>query len=115
MKASIAEDYAAAAGQHGECTERGDYRTGNKAYERIIRALNSLRALPDRGEEILLSLLNHTDDWVKIWSATHLLPLRAETACDALERLAAGGSRHVASDAKIVLQEWRAGRLTGHR
>jgi len=103
--------YIAEATEHGRCTESGDYRTGNKAYDRMIAALTELRERADRGESVLIELLNHPNGWVKLGAATHLLPLRVDLASQVLEDLASGPQSQVEFDAKMVLREWRAGKL----
>src|SRR2546428_2199911 len=101
---TIADDYRAAAREHGECSKTGDYKTGNKAYARKMKALGKLRKLDDHGEAVLLSLLNDPDEFVRQSAATHLLPLREETAIAALEEMAAAGaSSHARFNAKMVL------------
>ena len=106
-----ADDYVSAATEYGRCTETGDFRTGNAAFARLTAALAQLRLRPDRGEEPLVKLLTHPNGWVKSNAATHLLPLRPELAVAILENLAEGPQGHLAFDAKMVLQEWQAGRL----
>ena len=51
--------YVADATEHGRCTETGDYKRGNAAYDRMIAALKELRGQADRGESVLVELLNH--------------------------------------------------------
>ena len=103
--------YIAQAAEHGRCTENGDYKRGNAAYDRMIAALAELRERSDRGESILIELLNHPNGWVRLEAATHLLPLRTELASTILENLASGPQSQLEFIAKMVLQEWRAGRL----
>ena len=103
--------YIAAATEHGRCTESGDFKKGNAAYDRMIAALAELRARSDRGELVLMQLLDHPNEWVRLDAATHLLPLRVELASTILENLASGPQSHVEFDAKMVLREWRAGTL----
>ena len=42
--------YLAAAAEHGRCTESGDYKRGNVAFDRMIAALAELRKRADRGQ-----------------------------------------------------------------
>ena len=103
--------YIAAAAEHGRCTDSGDYKRGNAAYDRMIAALGELRGCADRGESVLIELLEHPNGWVRLGSATHLLPLRAELASTTLENLASGPRSQLEFGAKMVLREWRAGTL----
>jgi hypothetical protein len=103
--------YIAEATEYGRCSERADPKKVNAAYRRLAAVLAQLRAGSDRGESILVDLVNHSNGWVRLWAATDLLPLRAELASSALEELAAGPPSELRFDAKKVLREWRAGRL----
>jgi hypothetical protein len=103
--------YIAAAAEHGRCTESGDYKKGNAAYDRIIAALAELRERADRGESVLRELLDHPNGWVRLDAAIHLLPLRADLASAVLEKLASGPRSELEFEAKMGLREWRAGRL----
>jgi len=97
--------------EHGRCTESGDYKKGNAAFDRMALALAELRERPDRGESVLVDLLNHPNGWVRLGAATHLLPLRVDLACHVLEDLASGPQSQLEFGAMMVLREWRAGRL----
>ena len=103
--------YVAEAVEHGRCTESGDYKRGNAAFDRMKAALAELRRCADRGESILMELLNHPDGWVRLDAATDLLPLRVDLASTILENLASGPQSQLEFMAKMVLREWRAGRL----
>ena len=103
--------YIAEAAEHGRCTESGDFKRGNAAYDRMKVALAELRRHTDRGELVLIGLLNHPNEWVRLGAATHLLPLRAELATTILEKLASGPRSDAEFNARMVLREWRAGRL----
>ena len=103
--------YVADATEHGRCTESGDYKNGNAAFDRMTAALTELRERPDRGESVLIELLNHPNEWVRLGAATNLLPLRVDLASQVLEDLASGPQSQLEFDAKMVLREWRAGRL----
>jgi hypothetical protein len=103
--------YIAEAAEHGRCTESGDYKKGNAAFDQMEVALAKLRRRPDRGESILTELLDHPNGWVRLAAATDLLPLRADLASTILENLASGPQSQLEFNAKMVLREWRAGRL----
>jgi hypothetical protein len=103
--------YIAAAVEHGRCTESGDYKRGNAAFDRMKVALTELRGRADKGESILMELLNHPNGWVRLDAAADLLPLRAELATTILENLASGPQSQLEFMAKMILREWRAGRL----
>jgi HEAT repeat protein len=95
---------------HGDASDRGDYRSGNRAFDQKMAALRSLRELPDRGRSSLLALLDHHHANVRLSAATHLLPTDEEKAIAVLVALTEDPSMRGFS-AKMVLKEWRAGRL----
>jgi hypothetical protein len=103
--------YIAEATEHGRCTESGDYKKGNAAFDRMSAALAELRERADRGESVLIELLNDPNGWVRLAAATDLLPLRADLATQVLEDLASGPQSQLEFCAMMVLREWRAGRL----
>jgi hypothetical protein len=101
----------AEATEYGRGSEAADSKKVNAAYRRLAAVLTRLRACSDKGESILVDLVRYSNGWVRLWAATDLLPLRPELASTALEELAAGPPGKVRFDAKMVLREWRAGRL----
>jgi hypothetical protein len=111
LEAKIAERYIAAAIQHGTCSETGNYKVGNAAYDRMVKARHDLKKLPDRGLAVLMKLIQYPNDWVKTAAGTHLLALNEQLGCAVIERLLDSPSRHVASDAELILREWRAGHM----
>jgi hypothetical protein len=108
---SSKDRYIAEVAEHGRCTESGDYKRGNAAFDRMKIALAELRRSPDRGESTLIELLDHPNEWVKVGAATHLLPLRADLSIAVLEALASERQGMIGFDAEMVLREWRAGSL----
>ena len=95
---------------HGAATDHGDHEDANTAHDALMRALAVLRESPDRGRSVLTGLLEHEDPHVRCWAATHLLPLNEEAAVRALEALTSEPP-FVGFNAKMVLREWKAGRL----
>jgi hypothetical protein len=106
----LQDGFVAAAVDHGRHTEAGESRLTNSAHDRLMKILAELRKLPDRGQRVLSELLGHQDPSVRTWAATYLLPYREPRAVDALESVGAGTGL-VALGSRMVLQEWRAGRL----
>ncbi len=107
-----AEKYVTAALKHGASVHSGDSVSANRAYREKMKALRELREAPARGEHVLSELTNHPDDWVKVSASTHLLPLSPSQACSVLEKVAAGQPSLARFNARIVLEEWKAGRLS---
>lgn len=111
MNELISEDYIVAARAHGVASVKGDHKKANEAYDRLITTLNRLRQTPDKGAIVLKEILKNKDAHVRCWAATHLLPLDETIAVHTLEQLAADSESLAGFDAKMVLREWRAGRL----
>ena len=107
----LKDRYITAAGEHGHCTETGDYKRGNAAFDRMIAALAELRERVDQGESVLIELLSHPNGWVRSHAATHLLPRRPDLAIRVLEELAAGPQGQLEFNATMVLREWRLKRI----
>jgi hypothetical protein len=63
MKGPVAK-YISAAEKHGASIDGGTATAANRAYDQTMEALRELRAMPDRGEAILLGLINGQSDWV---------------------------------------------------
>jgi hypothetical protein len=103
--------YVAEATEQGRCTECGDSKKGNAAYDAMIAALVELRRRADRGVSALLELLDYPNEWVKLSAAAHLLPLRPEVASALLVKLVSSPRGVLRVEAEMALREWRAGRL----
>jgi hypothetical protein len=104
------EEFVRAAVDQDRYLMLADAKAANRAYHRLMKVLDALMQRPDRGVSALLDLVDHPEASVRVWAATYLLPQHEETAIRVLESLTSGHG-FVSSDAKTVLQEWRAGRL----
>lgn len=102
--------YVQAAAAHGAAMDRGDHEKSNAAYGRKLRALAKLREASDQGRATLTRLLAHQNAHVRCSAATHLLPLDEDAATLALDALASEPP-FVGFNARVVLREWKAGRL----
>jgi hypothetical protein len=106
----LAARYVAAAQDHARAKIQ-DARAANAAQALLIRAFHALRDIGDAGWASIRALTSHPDPEVRLWAATHLLQVAPGPACAALEELEALNGL-VGFEASIVLEEWRAGRLT---
>lgn len=111
MSVDLKNSYLEACIRHGEASEAGDHKEANKAYKDLMKVLQNMRKTPDQGVGDLISLLEEQNPNVICWAATHLLPMREDLAKQHLGRLAAGEESLAGLNAKMVLQEWGAGRL----
>jgi len=93
---------------HGECTENGNYKLGNKNYKKIAAARNYLKEIGER--ELLRQFLNDSNLSVRGWAATYLLPLCENEALMVLNDIASTKGVY-GGDASTTIQEWRKGNL----
>jgi hypothetical protein len=104
------DQIANAAHLHGKFMKEVNHVESNRQYDKLMLMISEIRLLPDRGKNVLFSLMKSDDDFVKLFAATYLLPLSADVASDELEKLAKKGEA-ASFDAGMVLKEWRSGRL----
>lgn len=104
------ESYVAHASSHGKATVEGDYEQANRHHDAIVACLKNVRTFGEGGRSALLELLDHPDEAVRLWAATHSLDYSEEASIRALEALAQGPGIH-AFTASVVLDEWRKGTL----
>ncbi|WP_169791508.1 DUF2019 domain-containing protein [Sandaracinus amylolyticus] len=101
--------YADAARRHEQGTNDADPRKANRAARELTRLWKQIRRSDEQLAEFV-ELLGHEALSVRLWAATHLLPidpLRAERAIEELTR----EPGILGFGARMTLQEWRAGRL----
>ncbi len=101
--------YVDAAIKHGQSIEKGSARMANRSHDVIVREYSRLkregRLVPE-----LLPLLRHENADVRCWASTHLIEDVPDAAEQTLEHVASGVGL-TAFSARMVLEEWRAGRL----
>ncbi|MEZ6003945.1 MAG: DUF2019 domain-containing protein [Planctomycetota bacterium] len=102
--------YERAAAAQGAAGDNGDYRKANAAYDEVSRVLKEVRRLPDRGMELLTRLARNENPHVRLWAATHLLPLDEVMALAVLSALTSEPP-FCGINAEMTIQEWKAGRL----
>lgn len=107
---ALVQEYCASIREHSEAIERSDSTAANAAFDRIIAALGSLRALPDRGLSCLLACLTSENPNIRLAAATHLLPLDKRAAKRELRSLAKLKGM-AAFNAGMVLEQWNSGNL----
>jgi len=106
----LLDAYAQAASVHGRATETGDYKTGNRAADRVAAIYAELRARGPDAQRSLLGLLKHEVPGVRGWAAAHALDFAPSDGEAVLQALIPMGG-FVGHDAEMTLKEWRQGRL----
>lgn len=106
------DEYIEAAILHRQLIEAGDRKGSNSAHDRLIRAIKAIRKSSDKGRFFLSGLLKHNDENVRLWGASHLLPLEEENALAELRRLSRNATSWIVrSSAEVTEAEWRKGTL----
>lgn len=88
-----------------------DPNAANREHARLVSAFHQLKALGDDGWRAIRDVTLHEEPEVRAWAATHLLQVEPKAASEVLEELSKLPG-FVGFEAKMVLSEWRAGRLT---
>lgn len=93
---------------HGECTENGNYKEGNKHYKEILDSAKYLN------QNALLNLLTPLLDsdfvGVQLWTATFLLKTEEKLAISKLREIEKLKNIHSLS-AEMTLKMWKEGKL----
>ncbi|MBL0304674.1 MAG: DUF2019 domain-containing protein [Chitinophagaceae bacterium] len=94
--------------KHADATGQGDYKTANKCYANIVKAINFLKEQAEVAA--LIDCLCHSSAGVRNWAATYLLPVKEKEAIKVLEEIVRKKDIHSLS-AETTLSEWRKGNL----
>jgi hypothetical protein len=94
---------------HANATDTGDYKTANKNYDVLKKAVTYLRE--NNETEKLKELLKYNDISVKVAAASYLLKNADQEAIAVLKEIASQSIPHHSFTAKLVLQEWQKGKL----
>lgn len=93
-----------------KATEEGDYKTGNKNYDKIVVVAKYLK---DNNYLLdLEKLLEHENVGVRIWASTYLLEVAENEAKQSLLSIKRMNIPHHSFTAEITLEEWNSGNLT---
>ncbi len=106
----LIDEYKLNAAKHGDTIKEGNYKVGNKCYDKLMIALNRIKEYGDEGNEALLSLTDDENDSVRCWSACHSLKYNEEKAVKTLEEIQKQKGI-ISLSAEMTLSEWRKGNL----
>ena len=106
----VVEEFVDAVTKHGVAAEAGDYKTTNKQYRRYDALKKRLEQKGEAGWHAIHALLDHSNPWVRMVAASTCLKHHEAEATKMLEALTREKGI-VGFNAKMVLHEWRAGRL----
>ena len=96
--------------QYNAGTLEGNNKKTNSAYKKLDAIFRELKTT-DR-LDILLELQDHENTGVRLWSGTHVLPLKEEVGLQTLKEIASNDGGLYSFDAKMTIQEWKKGNLT---
>lgn len=94
--------------RHSEATDQGDYKTGNKYYSKIIKAVIFLKS--ENAIHSLRNCLSSPFVGVRLWSACYWLPVNEQEWIDILEEIIKNPGINSLT-AEMTLSEWRKGNL----
>jgi hypothetical protein len=94
----------------GRALERGDSKSANRNYDKLVRLVPLIRAFGDAGTAALITLTTDDDDAVACLAAIYTLPVDEERALALLEGLAAKRGI-VAFTAKMCIEQWKKGEM----
>ena len=100
--------FTEAATKHAEATKEGDYKTGNKNYDKVVKAVSYLKEQDSIDE--LLQYLNHDVVGIRLAAATYLLPKYEKKGIEVLKAISES-SDFLSFIAETTLNEWRKGNL----
>lgn len=107
----LIDQYVNAAYAQGHASESGDFKTANLNSDLVCEIAAELKARGTVAQEALLTLFQHDDPYVRVWSAAHSLNFVPAEAEQVLEKIASDGPGVFRLTAEMTLREWRAGRL----
>jgi hypothetical protein len=106
---TAAQEYLTAAIKFGETQTGRDFEAGNEFADALQRLGRVLRRSPS-GQDALMKMLADQNVFVRLWAGGDALAFAPEMAVPVLEAIAAQKGL-TATDARMTLSEWRAGRL----
>ncbi|MEK6153605.1 DUF2019 domain-containing protein [Flavobacteriaceae bacterium 3-367] len=100
--------FAEASFKQAQATEQGDYKTGNKYYDIIVKATTFIKNV--NAIDSLHQYLSNPSVGVRMWAAYYLLNAYEKESVKVLEEISKSSSIY-ALTADTTLSEWRKGSL----
>lgn len=115
-KETLKQDFIKTRVLWGEYTSTYRYKKANTIHDKCAKIMNDIWRLPDKGEGLLSSLLDHENEFVRLGASCHLLSLNEESAKVVLKQLIkTTKSYDIEFNAENILIEWDEGRLENVR
>ena len=106
----IFEEYLSACIKNGKSLDKGDSKTANKQFRILINIKNDLKSNQKYGLAKLLPYLEYPNEYVRLHTASIVIPIAPEKAKDVLVELSKKRG-NVGFTAKMTLSEWEKGNL----
>lgn len=106
----ILEEYLDACKKNGEYLDKGDSKTANKQFQILTKIRSDLISNEEYGLTKLLPYLEHSSEYVRLHTASILLPITPAEAKNVLLELS-NKRGNVGFTAKMTLGEWEKGNL----
>lgn len=93
---------------HAEATEQGDYKNGNKYYNKIVKAVTFLKK--ENAINSLKDYLSSSLVGVRLWAAYYWLGVNEKEGIKVLEEIVKRKDIHSLT-AETTISEWKKGNL----
>jgi len=100
--------YIAEAEAHGAGILEENSKKSNQSYDNLQKVYLEIKSL-NRLEDLKI-LLGHGNSSVRVWAATHLLPVSEEDSRSTLNDVAKEVTP-IGFNAQMIINEWNAGKL----
>ncbi len=111
----VLSEYRRAAATHREASQDGNYKLANRNVRVLQSCYREIRTRGEAAKQEFLTLLDNSDEGVRLWAAANALEFAPERGEPVLTELEASGTHGlIRTDAHYTLEEWRRGRLSSH-
>lgn len=106
--------YLKAAIAYHEASLKPGFKAVNRAHDAVLRAAREILEREDGGRAFLHNLLTHPFARVRLWAASHLLPLDEHAAIRVLSEIANSENPEASLIAEYAISEWKSGEFDPH-
>jgi len=106
----ILEEYLSACIKNGKYLDKGDPKNANKQFRILVNIKTDLNSNQGYGLDKLLPYLEFPNEYVRLHTASIVIPIAPERAKDVLGELSQKRG-NIGFTAKMTLSEWEKGNL----
>ena len=92
-----------------ESTENGNYKLGNKSYDKIIRCISFIEK--NNKLEMLFSFLDDENMYIRYWAACALLHTKEKEAIKVLKAIKRSKSGLISLNSEMTISEFKKGNI----